>query len=94
MDETFLLSNVVPQVKWSYESFLLLLLLIAFFFGQDADNNGDFWNRLEIYCRDLSMNFADVFVVSGPLWLAQVSVDPSMVCHPNITYDCPGSQRN
>ena len=33
MDDTFLLSNVVPQ---------------------DVDNNGDFWNRLEIYCRDLT----------------------------------------
>ena len=33
MDDTFLLSNIVPQ---------------------DVDNNGDFWNRLEIYCRDLT----------------------------------------
>ena len=30
MDDTFLLSNIVPQ---------------------DIQNNGDFWNRLEIYCR-------------------------------------------
>ena len=68
MDDTFLLSNVVPQ---------------------DVDNNGDFWNRLEIYCRDLtkkesayptyiynilkitisSAQFNDVRVISGPLWL-------------------------
>ena len=33
MDDTFLLSNIVPQ---------------------DLDNNSDFWNRLEIYCRDLT----------------------------------------
>ena len=48
MDETFLLSNIVPQ---------------------DFDNNGDFWNRTEIYCRDLTKKFSDVRVISGPLWL-------------------------
>ena len=49
MNDTFLLSNIVPQ---------------------DLDNNGDFWNRLEIYCRDLSKKFNDVRITSGPLWLA------------------------
>lgn len=48
MDDTFLLSNIVPQ---------------------DFDNNGDFWNRTEIYCRDLTKKFSDVRVISGPLWL-------------------------
>ena len=48
MDDTFLLSNVVPQ---------------------DFDNNGDFWNRTEIYCRDLTKKFSDVRVISGPVWL-------------------------
>ena len=36
---------------------------------QNLDNNGDFWNRLEIYCRDLSKDFDSVRVISGPLWL-------------------------
>ena len=48
MDDTFLLSNIVPQ---------------------DLDNNGDFWNRTEMYCRDLTKKFSDVRVISGPLWL-------------------------
>lgn len=48
MDDTFLLSNIVPQ---------------------DFDNNGDFWNRTEIYCRNLTKQFSDVRVISGPLWL-------------------------
>ena len=48
MDDTFLLSNIVPQ---------------------DYDHNGDFWNRLEGYCRDLTKEFDDVRVISGPLWL-------------------------
>ena len=54
MNDTFLLSNIVPQ---------------------DLDNNGDFWNRLEIYCRDLSKRFNDVRVTSGPLWLAVEECD-------------------
>lgn len=36
---------------------------------QDINNNGGFWNRLEIYCRDLTNNFTDVRVISGPLML-------------------------
>lgn len=48
MDETFLLTNIVPQ---------------------DIKNNGDFWNRLEIYCRELTQKYSDVRVISGPLWL-------------------------
>lgn len=48
MDDTFLLSNIVPQ---------------------DFDNNGNFWNRTEMYCRDLTKQFSDVRVISGPLWL-------------------------
>ena len=48
MDDTFLLSNIVPQ---------------------DFNNNGDFWNRTEMYCRTLTKQFSDVRVISGPLWL-------------------------
>ena len=36
---------------------------------QDLDNNGGYWNRLEIWCRDLTKNYSDVWVISGPLWL-------------------------
>merc|ERR1719419_2130060 len=48
MNQTFYLSNVVPQ---------------------DLDNNGGYWNRLEIYCRDLAKLYDDVWITSGPLWL-------------------------
>ena len=71
MNDTFLLSNIVPQ---------------------DINNNGDFWNRLEIYARwvilevfknsyfgiiwlplsrDLTKKYSDVRVISGPLWIAK-----------------------
>ena len=36
---------------------------------QDLDNNGGYWNRLEIWCRDLTKSYQDVWVISGPLWL-------------------------
>jgi len=48
MNQTFLLTNVVPQ---------------------DMDNNGNYWNRLEIYCRNLAKKYNDVWITSGPLWL-------------------------
>ncbi|XP_077979131.1 nuclease EXOG, mitochondrial-like [Glandiceps talaboti] len=50
MDETFYLSNILPQ---------------------DIDNNMGFWNRFEMYCRDLTASFTDVYVISGPLMLPE-----------------------
>lgn len=36
---------------------------------QDLDNNGRYWNLMEIYSRNLVKKFKDVYVVSGPLFL-------------------------
>lgn len=36
---------------------------------QDLDNNGNYWNRLEIWCRNLVKQYQDVWITSGPLWL-------------------------
>lgn len=36
---------------------------------QDIDNNAGFWNRFEMYCRDLTNKFDHVRVFSGPLFL-------------------------
>ena len=36
---------------------------------QDFDNNGGYWNRLEMWCRDLTKSYQDVWVISGPLWM-------------------------
>ncbi len=46
------------------------------YFIQDIDNNGDFWNRLEIYCRDLTKEFSDVRIISGPLWKPVETAEP------------------
>ncbi|KAK3587995.1 hypothetical protein CHS0354_014516 [Potamilus streckersoni] len=34
---------------------------------QNYENNAGFWNRLEMYCRDLTKNFQSVRIISGPL---------------------------
>ncbi|KAI7792929.1 nuclease EXOG, mitochondrial-like isoform X1 [Triplophysa rosa] len=39
---------------------------------QNYENNAGFWNRLEMFCRDLTQKFGDVWVVSGPLMLPRV----------------------
>ncbi|XP_063306889.1 nuclease EXOG, mitochondrial [Pelobates fuscus] len=42
---------------------------------QNYENNAGFWNRLEMYCRDLTNRFDDVWIVSGPLVLPQTNED-------------------
>ena len=68
MNETFYLSNILPQ---NYE------------------NNAGFWNRFEIYCRDLTKSYKDVRIVSGPLMLPKEKVEDGkrMVSYPVSTTD-------
>ena len=42
---------------------------------QDLDNNSGFWNRLEMYCRELARRFDDVHVISGPLYMPHAEPD-------------------
>ena len=42
---------------------------------QDIDNNGGYWNRLEVWCRDLTKKYSDVWVISGPLWLPNIELN-------------------
>ncbi|XP_061442986.1 nuclease EXOG, mitochondrial isoform X2 [Rhineura floridana] len=42
---------------------------------QNYENNAGFWNRIEMYCRELTERFEDVWIVSGPLTLSQVDDD-------------------
>ena len=44
------------------ESFYLSNIL-----PQNLENNVGFWNRLEIYCRDLTKKYEGVRIFSGPL---------------------------
>ena len=36
---------------------------------QNYENNANFWYRMEVFCRNLTKQFSDVYVISGPLWL-------------------------
>jgi len=36
---------------------------------QNLDNNSGFWNRLEMYCHDLTEKYTAVQIFSGPLTL-------------------------
>ncbi|XP_046543209.1 nuclease EXOG, mitochondrial-like isoform X2 [Haliotis rubra] len=42
---------------------------------QDPDNNAGFWNRFEMYCRDLTKKFKDVRILSGPVMLPESEED-------------------
>ncbi|XP_045712943.1 nuclease EXOG, mitochondrial [Phyllostomus hastatus] len=42
---------------------------------QNFDNNAGYWNRIEMYCRELTERFEDVWIVSGPLTLPQTGSD-------------------
>uniref|UniRef100_A0A8C6XSP7 Nuclease EXOG, mitochondrial n=1 Tax=Naja naja TaxID=35670 RepID=A0A8C6XSP7_NAJNA len=42
---------------------------------QNYENNAGFWNRVEMYCRELTERFEDVWIVSGPLMLPQLEED-------------------
>ncbi|XP_049622387.1 nuclease EXOG, mitochondrial [Suncus etruscus] len=42
---------------------------------QDFENNAGYWNRIEMYCRELTERFEDVWIVSGPLTLPKTGND-------------------
>lgn len=46
---------------------------------QNFDNNAGYWNRIEMYCRELTERFEDVWIVSGPLTLPQTGSDGKKV---------------
>ncbi|KAM5281229.1 nuclease EXOG, mitochondrial isoform 2-T2 [Ctenodactylus gundi] len=53
---------------------------------QDFDNNSGYWNRVEMYCRELTERFEDVWIVSGPLTLPQTGSDGKKI----VTYQVIG----
>ena len=42
---------------------------------QNYQNNSGFWNRFEMYCRDLTKVYANVYVLTGPLMMPYVDTD-------------------
>ncbi|XP_015979491.2 nuclease EXOG, mitochondrial isoform X3 [Rousettus aegyptiacus] len=51
---------------------------------QNFDNNAGYWNRIEMYCRELTERFEDVWIVSGPLTLPQTGRDGKKM----VSYQC------
>ncbi|XP_049997585.1 nuclease EXOG, mitochondrial isoform X1 [Alexandromys fortis] len=54
---------------------------------QDFDNNSGYWNRIEMYCRELTERFEDVWIVSGPLTLPHTSDGKKTVSYQVIGED-------
>ncbi|XP_051872176.1 nuclease EXOG, mitochondrial-like [Pristis pectinata] len=54
---------------------------------QNYENNAGFWNRLEMYCRELCQRYENVWVISGPLTLPTSGADGKKT----ITYEVIGS---
>ncbi|GAB1294810.1 Nuclease EXOG, mitochondrial [Apodemus speciosus] len=53
---------------------------------QNFDNNSGYWNRIEMYCRELTERFEDVWIVSGPLTLPHTRNDGTKT----VSYQVPG----
>ncbi|KNC97253.1 uncharacterized protein SPPG_07640 [Spizellomyces punctatus DAOM BR117] len=66
-------SNNKSSAEAMKESFLLSANIVP----QDYDNNVWYWNRLELYVRDLTNYFDDVYTLTGPLWLPEPIPDPT-----------------
>ncbi|KAL3314577.1 Endoplasmic reticulum mannosyl-oligosaccharide 1,2-alpha-mannosidase [Cichlidogyrus casuarinus] len=69
MNQTFILSNITPQVGKGF--------------------NRDAWNELEKYIRRMAKHSADLFVLTGPLFLPRM--DPATK-KKSITYEVIGTQ--
>ncbi len=85
MDQSFFLSNILPQNydnnagffvsckrdRFFFPGFFLFLCLMRHHFLVG------FWNRLEMYCRELTKRWNEVHVVSGPALRPVVETDPN-----------------
>jgi endonuclease G len=79
MDETFLLSNIAPQVGVGFNRHCTFF---AFFFFEVSSTLMNSprrvcvdWAYLEDWCRRLTKSFADVYVFTIPLYLPQKDRD-------------------
>ncbi|KAF4788309.1 Nuclease EXOG, mitochondrial [Turdus rufiventris] len=71
---------------WSYKRAMAETFYLSNIVPQNYENNAGFWNRMEMYCRELTERFEDVWVVSGPLTLPQTNGDGKK----SVTYQVIG----
>lgn len=71
MNETFLLSNIAPQVG---DGFNRHCITVDWHVVECSYSNLD-WAYLEHFCRRLTSSFSDVFVFTIPLYLPKLETD-------------------
>lgn len=74
MNETFLLSNIAPQVGDGFNRHCMTILLLSLSLCRRLTLSAD-WAYLEDWCRRLTSSFADVYVFTVPLYLPQLHPD-------------------
>ncbi|KAM7064471.1 nuclease EXOG, mitochondrial isoform 2-T2 [Molossus nigricans] len=65
----------VPSTRTILEKAMAETFYLSNIVPQNFDNNAGYWNRIEMYCRELTERFEDVWIVSGPLTLPQTGSD-------------------
>ena len=77
MDETFLLSNIAPQVGVGFNRHCTVFIFFESFVNANKLPRRVFvdWAYLEDWCRRLTKSFADVYVFTIPLYLPQKDKD-------------------
>jgi endonuclease G len=93
MDETFLLSNIAPQVGAGFNRHCTFFQLVFYGVPNAISNELPLplcvldWAYLEDWCRRLTNSFADVYVFTIPLYLPQKDKDgKSRVVSEHIIY--------
>ena len=74
MNETFLLSNIAPQVGDGFNRHCMLPF-VHFIIQPHYETNSLDWAYLEDWCRRLTSSFADVYVFTVPLYLPRLEPD-------------------
>ncbi|XP_075602862.1 nuclease EXOG, mitochondrial [Balearica regulorum gibbericeps] len=79
---------IIDAQTWtrSYKRAMAETFYLSNIVPQNYENNAGFWNRMEMYCRELTERFEDVWVVSGPLTLPQINDDGKK----SVTYQVIG----
>ncbi|MGH0152499.1 UNVERIFIED_CONTAM: hypothetical protein FKN15_042667 [Acipenser sinensis] len=67
--------NKVLDEKHREEQSMAETFYLSNIVPQNFENNAGFWNRLEMYCRELTERFENVWIISGPLTLPEVGSD-------------------
>ncbi|KAJ3084050.1 hypothetical protein HK102_000782, partial [Quaeritorhiza haematococci] len=75
----------------STEAMKETFLLNANIVPQDYQNNVWYWNRLELFVRDLTESFDNVWVLTGPLWVPRLESDERISPYKPLSPDSPSA---